>query len=204
MVLTCPGFISRSFSDKLIEAFQYVSKNHGSSDGHVRKWQYRTAISAVLLREAGIRGLDARLGRIRQKAAAVVTRFYGISAPAHIDYTLMSEMKAGDCVPSHADNEKRTRNGVWRPNHTPYHHCTAVLYLNTCGVDYEGGLLRFPSTQQQIIPKSGLLVGFLSNREYEHEVTRVQSGRRYSISIWVSLDSRRAEDWKAASNSASR
>jgi predicted 2-oxoglutarate/Fe(II)-dependent dioxygenase YbiX len=195
MLLTRRGFISQSFSDKLIKAFQHVSANHGSSDGHVRKWQYRTAISAVLLREAGIRGLDTRLDRIRQKAAGVVTRFYGISFPAHIDYTLMSEMKVGDCVPPHADNEKRTKRGVWRPNHTPYHHCTAVLYLNTCGVDYEGGLLRFPSTQQQIIPQRGLLVGFLSNREYEHEVTPVRRGCRYSISIWVSLDPKRAESW---------
>ena len=95
----------------------------------------------------------------------------------------------------HADNQEYTDEGGWLPNHTPYHHCTAILYLNSCGADYEGGLLRFSSTQQEVIPQKGLLVGFLSGPEYQHEVTRIQRGFRYNISVWVTLDSARAECW---------
>ena len=98
MVLTRPGFISQSICDELIAAFRYVSDNRVSSDGHVRKWPYRTAISAVLLKEAGIPGLEERLSKIRQQAADAVTQFYGISGATFIDYTLMTEMKVGDCV----------------------------------------------------------------------------------------------------------
>jgi predicted 2-oxoglutarate/Fe(II)-dependent dioxygenase YbiX len=195
VLLIRPGFISQSISDELIAAFRQIDKNWVSGDSHVRRWPYRTAISAVLLKEAGIRGLDERLSKVRQQAADAVCEFYGLSDATYIDYTLMTEMKVGDSVPMHADNQEYSDKGEWLPNHTHYHHCTANLYLNTCDVDYEGGLLRFSSIQEEVVPQKGLLVGFLSGREYQHEVTPIKNGCRYNISVWVTLDPARAECW---------
>lgn len=70
-----------------------------------------------------------------------------------------------------------------------------MLYLNNCGTDYEGGLLRFPSFEQEIIPQAGMLVGFMSDRNYLHEVTPVKHGQRYAITIWVTQDADHAEYW---------
>src|SRR5262245_17924737 len=108
MVLIRPNFISQNLCDELIAAFQHISAKYESDGGHVRKWPYRTAISAALLREAGVPGLDARLDKVRQDAADVVAKFYSISDPTYIDYTLMSEMKFGDRLTFHADNEALT------------------------------------------------------------------------------------------------
>jgi hypothetical protein len=195
MVLIRPEFISPSEADELIATFRYVSDNSEPDGGHVRKWPYRNALSAVLLLRAGKPGIAELLGGIRREAADSLIKFYGIQERAHIDYTLMSEMKIGDCIPPHADNEVHMNEGVWLPNHTHYHHCGATLYLNTCGADYQGGLLRFPSTGKEIMPRTGLLVGFPSGRKHEHEVTPIQSGSRFTLSVWLTLYPEHAERW---------
>jgi len=63
----------------------------------------------------------------------------------------------GDSHIAHADNERRKR-GRWGPNHTPQRDYTGLLYLND---NFTGGELVFPDGDVVIIPKPGLLVGFL-------------------------------------------
>src|SRR5215207_8119623 len=88
-----------------------------------------------------------------------------------------------------------TPDGRWVPNHTPWRAYTAMLYLNTSGVDYEGGPLRFPELGPEIVPRAGLLVGFPCGQQYQHEVTAVRQGSRYAISMRMTRDPAHAEDW---------
>ena len=194
MLLIQRGFLSPTLCRNLVAGFQQISETYTKEDDYVRKYEDRTSICGIAIKRAGIDGVSDEINEIRQRAADALGQFYGAD-PLHVDFTLANEMRVGDFLPSHADNESCNDNGVWAPNHTSYHHCAAQLYLNNCGIDYEGGLLRFPSLEQEIIPQAGMLVGFMCDRSYQHEVTPVQEGRRYAISIWVTQDAEHAENW---------
>ena len=196
MLLIRHGFLSPTLCRNLIAGFQQISETYEEADDYVRRNEDRTSICGIAIKRAGIDGVSDEISEIRQRAADALSRFNGIAGPTHIDFTLATEMRVGDFQPTHADNEACNDDGVWTPNHTSYHHSTALLYLNNCGVDYEGGLLRFPSFEQEIIPRAGMLVGFMSDRNYQHEVTPIQHGRRYAISVWVTLDAEHAEFWE--------
>jgi predicted 2-oxoglutarate/Fe(II)-dependent dioxygenase YbiX len=196
MLLIRQGFLSPTLCRNLIAGFQQISETYEETDDYVRKYEDRTSICGIMIKRSGIDGVSNEIDEIRQRAADTLSRFYGIAGPTHIDFTLATEMRVGDCQPAHADNEACDEDGVWTPNHTSYHHSTAMLYLNNCGIDYEGGLLRFPSFEQEIIPQAGMLVGFMCDRRYQHEVTPIQHGQRYAISIWVTLDAEHAEYWE--------
>lgn len=195
MLLIRHEFVPPTLCCELIAAFQQISETYTHTDDYVRRWPYRTSICGVVIKRRAIESVSERLTEIRRRAADALCRFYGVTGPTHIDFTLATEMRDGDYHPPHADNEACNADGVWAPNHTSHHHCVAMLYLNNCGTDYEGGRLRFPSFEQEIIPQAGMLVGFMCDRKYQHEVTPVQQGRRYAITVWVTKDAERAEQW---------
>jgi predicted 2-oxoglutarate/Fe(II)-dependent dioxygenase YbiX len=195
MLLIRHGFLSPTLCRDLIAGLQQISETYTKADDYVRRWEHRTSICGIAIKRAGIDGVSDQIAAIRQRAADALCQFYNVAGPTHIDFTLATEMRVGDCHPAHADNESCNDDGVWTPNHTSYHHSTALLYLNNCGVDYEGGVLRFPSFEQEIMPQAGMLVGFMCDRTYQHEVTPIQHGRRYAISVWVTEDAKRAEYW---------
>lgn len=58
---------------------------------------------------------------------------------------------------------------------------SALLYLSSIGIDFDGGVLEFPNQNISIEPKSGTLVFFEGNHEHPHRVTEILSGNRYAI-----------------------
>ena len=195
MLLIRHGFLYATLCRNLIADFQQISETYAKADDYVRRYEHRTSICGIAIKRAGIEGVSDQINEIRQRATDALCQHFGFASPTYIDFTLAAEMRVGDCLPAHADSESCNEDGVWTPNHTSYHHGAALLYLNDCGVDYEGGVLRFPSFKQEIIPQAGMLVGFMCDRSYQHEVTPVQEGRRYAISIWVTQDAEHAEYW---------
>jgi len=105
-----------------------------------------------------------------------------------IEHMLLACLSPGESHIDHADNEKE-ENGQWVPNHTPQRDFTTLLYLNG---DFIGGELVFRDRGLRITPKAGLLVGFPCTREFVHGVPAVQSGKRYSLPVWYTLDQTRA------------
>jgi hypothetical protein len=95
---------------------------------------------------------------------------------------------SGDSHIAHADNERR-EHGRWVPNHTPQRDYTGLVYLND---NFTGGELVFPDRDVVIIPKPGLLVGFPSNHKFVHAVPKVLSGKRYTLPVWITVDSSKA------------
>lgn len=108
------------------------------------------------------------------------------------DLTMLSEMRVGDSHVLHADAERHTSSG-WGPNHTPWRTHAGLLYLNTSGVDYRGGVLRLPGVGRTIVPTKGMFVAFPSGRRHIHEVTAVEAGKRHSLSVWLTGDVSRTE-----------
>lgn len=121
--------------------------------------------------------------------------------------TIFSDIKGGiiDAVASvhDMDNKKVVQIGYhtqkWEPgayarlhsDNTDEHGNTgpfersryaAFLYLNE---DFEGGLLRFPSHDIEIPPRTGLLAAFAGGHKNMHEVTLITKGVRYTLgSFW--------------------
>lgn len=140
----------------------------------------RADISAYLIYH------PAAVDDIVHRTSDALMEHFGITEPLYCDYATASKMTPGMSHVRHADAE--TPDGG--PNHTAWRTVTAMLYLNTCGVDFEGGELEFPNIGEVVRPESGLLVGFRCDAIHTHEVPAVTSGTRRAIAMWFTHDPR--------------
>jgi hypothetical protein len=62
---------------------------------------------------------------------------------------------------------------------------STLVYIND---NYEGGHINFPNQNFGFKPKAGDLIIFPGNNAYQHEVTEVISGKRYTMPSWYSFD----------------
>ncbi|HEX6290602.1 MAG TPA: 2OG-Fe(II) oxygenase [Herpetosiphonaceae bacterium] len=195
MLLVRPAFIPSSSCTDLISAFQHIASTAPPDRNDVRTMQRRTEIDGYALRTLGLTEPDTVLVDIRQRALTAVLDYYNVADPGYVEFTLLTEMRRGDSHALHADSEKQDHDGNWIQNHTAWRSYTAMVYLNTSGVDYAGGVLQFPELGQDIVPQAGLLVGFPCGHLYQHAVTPIQAGTRYALSIWMTDDAAFAERW---------
>lgn len=63
---------------------------------------------------------------------------------------------------------------------------SSLLYLNTAGRDFEGGMFAFndPERDALVVPRAGRLLAFTSGFENLHQVQPVQRGDRFALSVW--------------------
>ena len=59
---------------------------------------------------------------------------------------------------------------------------SSVIYFNS---DYEGGALAFPDLNIRIRPRPGMVVTFLTDHNFIHEVETMTRGVRYSCVMWA-------------------
>lgn len=138
-------------------------------------------------------GVRGALDRVRALALEEM-KVYSACPDLMHETTIMTAMWDGDYHGLHADAERNV-DGKWVPNHTPQRNCTAMVYLNTSGVDYTGGEINFPELAQEVAPAAGLMVGFFTSHAFAHEVRPVTGGTRYSISMWFTLEPEWQERW---------
>jgi len=75
------------------------------------------------------------------------------------------------------------------PNHTSLSSQYRSALPEQCGIDYEGGVLRFPPFEQEIIPQAECWVGFMCDRNISMSgrlsstanATRFRSGSRWTL-----------------------
>jgi hypothetical protein len=92
----------------------------------------------------------------------------------------------GAFAPLHSDNTDKDGNfGAFERS-----RYAAFLYLND---DFEGGLLKFPDRDVEVLPKVGMLAAFNGSHSNMHEVTLITKGIRYTLgSFW---DDREESDY---------
>ena len=168
-----------------------AARSSGATNG-ARVLPNRTEISAAQLAAICTREAAEALGDLRQRA--VTTMVSSFDVPGYPELSLLSEMRVGDAHVLHADAERQAEEG-WAPNHTSWRTHVGLLYLNTCGVDYEGGVLRLPVLGKEFQPQEGLFVAFPSDHRYVHEVSPVLAGSRLTMAVWVTGDASRVEPW---------
>jgi hypothetical protein len=130
---------------------------------------------------------DIGLAQVTDEAAARLSldvaerlRAHFALPPLYIDYCAYTRLRPGGSHPLHSDAV--TLDG--RPNHTRWRIASAMLYLSDGETDFAGGGLHFPWLGIKITPRVGLLVGFLTTLDYQHEVPPVTSGMRDALAIW--------------------
>lgn len=109
------------------------------------------------------------------RIAAALRDHFPTLPPLRLDYIAYTRMTAGGRHERHADNGRAD---------VAQRVASAMLYLSDGELEFEGGRLVFPGRGQSFTPKPGLLVGFPSGPEYEHEVPAVESGVRDAIAVW--------------------
>ncbi|QDZ19544.1 Fe2OG dioxygenase domain-containing protein [Chloropicon primus] len=74
---------------------------------------------------------------------------------------------------------------------------SAVAYLNDQGRDFTGGSFEFEEGETRgVSPREGRVVAYFSNESNIHRVRRVESGRRYTLSLWFTDQPAHDEDAK--------
>ena len=131
---------------------------------------------------------------VRRRIRDSVRACYSEPNELFADFTVLTEMRAGDRHVRHADSERRTGDS-WEPNHTPQRTYTGIVYLTSANADFRGGTITFTALGRPIEPKAGLLVVFRCDRRYEHEVAPVLEGSRVALSCWFTGSRRHAEPW---------
>jgi hypothetical protein len=158
---------------------------------HVRTMSCRTEVPA--------KGIARTLGRLDSHAICSmrsrmvsITRNSFAAPDIRPEWTIFSQMRAGDSMCLHADAERETSHG-WEENHTPWRTHVGLLYLSASGADFRGGALVLPEIGRTIVPHSGMFVSFPSGRDHQHEVTTIESGARLSFVVWFTRDAGRCE-----------
>jgi predicted 2-oxoglutarate/Fe(II)-dependent dioxygenase YbiX len=172
---------------EIVDAF-YAASHLGLAS---RSIPSRTEVAALALLESGLPGAQA-LVEVRRAAVARVQQFFKL-AECYPESTLLTEMRKGDRHILHADAERELVDGSWGPNHTFWRSHTALLYLNTSREAFDGGILRLPALDAEVVPAAGLLVGITCGHDHRHEVTEVTRGSRISLAIWMTTDRADAE-----------
>lgn len=67
---------------------------------------------------------------------------------------------------------------------------SALVYLNTSGVDYTGGNIYFPNQGIDLIPKTGQMIFFKGDIDHPHGVSEVTSGKRYALVLFYGRSDR--------------
>jgi hypothetical protein len=67
---------------------------------------------------------------------------------------------------------------------------SALVYLNTSGIDYTGGTIFFPNQDVELMPKVGQMIFFRGDVDHPHEVSEVTSGKRYALILFYGRSDR--------------
>ncbi len=121
-------------------------------------------VGREMLRIAGLLALDH------------VQRMFRVEHDA-VEGIFLARLGEGHHHIPHYDNAKPDGS----PNHTPQRTYSSLFYLNN---DFTGGELVFPNHGMSVRPKAGLFVAFPSSPPYQHYVSPVRSGWRYSLPVW--------------------
>jgi len=105
-----------------------------------------------------------------------------IDSKIYCEHFSISKWPTGYDLQPHADAE----NPPDCPDHLyPWRDFGCVTFLNE---DFDGGILYYPNKNIEIKPKAGYSAVHLGSMECLHGVTKITSGKRYTISSFLTYD----------------
>ena len=130
------------------------------------------------LRPAETRAL-AIMQQARHASSYLIAKFFKETERLYDDMPQIVKWWPGMAMPAHADNEHPDGSH----HNTPWRKYAGVTFLNG---DYEGGNFYLDALGLRVPAKPGLLVGFKGDMSHFHGVTKVISGMRYTMPMWLS------------------
>jgi hypothetical protein len=61
---------------------------------------------------------------------------------------------------------------------------SALVYLNSSGVHYDGGKISFPNQELEVSPETGQMIFFRGDVDHPHSVSEVTDGKRYALVLF--------------------
>lgn len=121
--------------------------------------------------------------QVVNKVGKEISEFYGVEAvPVS---AIFAEVSKGGQNGLHCDSVMLDGT-PWEDNNDNLKDLefSALVYLNTSGVDYEGGQIEFPEQKITITPETGKLVFFRGDIDHPHQVFEVTAGKRYTLILF--------------------
>jgi hypothetical protein len=112
------------------------------------------------------------LKKYTDKCIQKQTELYKLKVPIYTQSAYLTVWDVGAGAQLHIDHDM------------PFVQLTSVLYFND---EFEGGEIYFPEFDFSYKPKMGSAIffpSFTKESPYEHGVTEITSGRRYTIGAW--------------------
>lgn len=123
---------------------------------------------------------------IRKRIKNKIIEVRGLGVPLYADTLQLVRWLPGNEQHPHADSENQ--DGSDHPY--PWRDYASVTYLNS---EYEGGLIYFPKHNLELKPVPGTMVTFPGTSEYLHGVSKVESGIRYTMASFWTLNPSKAD-----------
>lgn len=128
--------------------------------------------------------IDLLLQKYQTKHKTIIEDFFQVKLRNNVPSIVI--WRKGDHQPPHADKE----NLDGTPNSYPENDIASLLYLNDA---YEGGEIYFPLQDIQLKMNAGDAVFFPGDFNYQHGVTEVTSGLRFTCpAFWNVLVNNRS------------
>lgn len=119
-----------------------------------------------------------------QNCLEEMRKFYGVDDLVLVNafYTVMRD---GSAVELHCDNCNLDGSPLDPSVEIEPNEWSAILYLNSCGKEFEGGEIYFPKQELTYSPVAGDFIHFKTDVDHPHEVLEVKSGDRACLVIFT-------------------
>ncbi|WOH13258.1 hypothetical protein DCAR_0832767 [Daucus carota subsp. sativus] len=128
---------------------------------------------------------------IRERLKEKVEEFFGCEFELFIEFTGLISWTRGASIGWHSDDNR------------PYlkqRHFAAVCYLNSYGIDFEGGVFHFQHGKPaSVAPMTGDVLIYTADSRNIHSVDEIIDGERLTLTLWFTRDASHDEDAKLIS-----
>jgi hypothetical protein len=105
-----------------------------------------------------------------------------------------TEFYTGPGIGIHSDSTKLD-GSPYRDDGVPEElEMSAILYLNTGGVDFTGGEIEFPNQNLKYSPVKGSLIHFRGDLDHKHLIHDIDSGVRIALILFLGRAGNVSED----------
>jgi hypothetical protein len=190
------NFISGSEARSIIDALSpYLVASERPGLSETRFEDYMKILKHIYDGESIFEGQDsAEAGllftQIINDVAKRINDFYGVDVVA-INPQLAEISEGGKNDGLHCDSVQLDGT-PWDDGNTMLEDLefSALVYLNTSGVDYSGGTIYFPNQNIDLMPKAGQMIFFRGDIDHPHGVSEVTSGKRYALVLFYGRSDR--------------
>ncbi len=174
-------FLARADCDAIVTCYR-------DEIGAAARADANPAFDARVLHRERVRDLYVRalLDEVRFTALHLLRAHYALER-LYSESTHVVRWSAGQSLDVHADNAHADGTAHYSAHRTH----SAVLFLNE-SPQFTGGVFYF-AHGPRVPPRAGTLLGFGAGLDCAHGVEPVQTGERYTVALFYTMDATRAD-----------